>query len=148
MNEIKATFYAPEIGQAIFGAPYSEYQVPAFGESALRMVLDEMERVYGNRYQNREPMFGSNDGFILPDGALGPDISYRAYDWGDCECGTEECQGKCDWSKPNLAYDGLEFRWYKHSRRGLSCNKELTPDEWAKWLQKALFYLRDQDVQL
>jgi len=134
--------YMPELGQAVFGAPWSEYALPDIAESAVRMVLDEMERVYGNRYgRDTDALsgFGGNNGFVLPDGALGDKISYRAYYWGDDEP---------EASKPNLAFGGVEIRWYKHARRGLSCNKQMTADEWAKWLQSALNYLRDQDVQI
>lgn len=144
MKDVKATTYEPELGQAAFGAPWGEYEVPAIGEEALRMVLDEMHRVYGNRY-GKTPDFGGNDGFVLPNDALGPDLQYRAYCWADCVCDeTRLCT--CDVSKPNLAFDGVEFRWYKHARRGLSCNKQLSAKEWSKWLQKALNYLRDRET--
>lgn len=134
--------YMPELGQAFFGAPTGEFEMPAIGESAVRHVLDEMRRVYGNRHQEAQD-FGDNDGFALPEGALGPEISYRSYVW--CMCDGED--PKCDCHLPNLTFGGVEVRWYKYFGRGMSCNRDMTPNEWDVWLNEAMEHLRSLDVR-
>ena len=135
----------PELGQAVFGAPMAEFEPPEIAEAAMRSVLEELERVHGNREQTRDIRFGGNEGNEYELG----EIRYKAYDWGDCDCDTVgECLGKCEWSKPNFSYGGVEWRWYKYFGRGDSVNVNWSPSQWSDWLIKTLAYIRSFDSAL
>ncbi len=40
--------YEPELGQAIFGQPYKEFEVNNITQAALRLIDDEMRRIMWN----------------------------------------------------------------------------------------------------
>lgn len=78
--------YEPELGQAVFGCPSSEYPCPTFVEAGLSQLAAEIERVEWNRTQQTfHAPTGNNGGEYFTDVFL-----MRAYYWGDCECGWDD----------------------------------------------------------
>jgi hypothetical protein len=47
---------------------------------------------------------------------------------------------------PNLVHGDVEFRWYKHARRGVSVQRTVSPYEWATWLTSALRTVQEADT--
>ncbi len=132
--------YEPEIGQMLFGRPTSEYEVPDFAEACFNHARRELGRHWNNVYASEPNEQGeyaefAERGFYPPDHQpFG--VTYRAYNWD--EDAPDE---------PNFAWDGLEIRWYKYPGRGMSCNVDWTPQQWADWLNKFMRYFAklDQD---
>jgi hypothetical protein len=52
----------------------------------------------------------------------------------------------CPIGQPNLAFGGVEIRWYKHPHRGLSVNRAMDEHAWRLWLDAALTAVRGADV--
>lgn len=59
--------------------------------------------------------------------------SFRSYYWGDDEV---------EATKPNLAHDGIEVRWYKHPGRSMTLNAPPEPDVMIKWFDSVLAHVR------
>jgi len=112
--------YKPELGQMIFGCPYATYEPGPLGEAALRYVLHEIKRVYGNREQM--------DWDEHTDPGI-PGIVFRPYYWGDDE--TQQ-------TLPNFESAEVEIRWYKNPWRGVSVAKDMQPTDWDAWLRETL----------
>ena len=119
----------PELGQALYGNPCGEYDAGDLGRACLMAAIDEIGRVFGNREQR------TWDGYEDP-GIDG--VEFRPYYWGDDDAEAE---------KPNLAYGGIEIRWYKHPGRGTTVQREVTPDEWATWLTSILRVIQEADEE-
>lgn len=51
--------YKPELGQAIFGQPYKEHEVPDIWDAALSFLSRELKRVMWNEreYDFSDPFF-------------------------------------------------------------------------------------------
>jgi hypothetical protein len=72
-----------------------------------------------------------------------------------CDCGLNkeynEWRGaydhtaSCPTVRPNLAFEGVEIRWYKHPRRGLSSNKRMASDQWVEWFDRFLAVIQAAD---
>lgn len=95
--------YEPEIGQAVFGNPTSEFKfssMPDYWVIQHMLLLIEHYADVGFK----------NDVFEI-----------NPYYWGDDD---EEVE------KPNFKHynSGLEIRWYKYIGRGMSCNQHVCPD--------------------
>ncbi len=129
------TAYQPEIGQAAFGAPWSEHEISPIGEAAISAVLAEIERVHWNHYQ-RECLFRSEED-SEDWNRLGSGIEWHAYWWGDDDAPEVE--------RPNLTFGGLAIRWYKYPGRGQSADADLVPEAWSDWLIAALTAVRVAD---
>lgn len=70
--------YVPELGQAAFGCPTSEYECPEFVEAGLRYLDLEIKRVWWNVHQVEwASAFGNNASQFN----LNPYFHVRAYDW-------------------------------------------------------------------
>ena len=111
-----------ELGQMAFGNPTGDYGTPEFVDALVDYLLNEIERVYWNKYQqewNRE------------DDPMLKGVIYNSYYWGDDE---KEA------NKPNLAFQGLkqEIRCYKHFGRGQSSSLKYTEKSWRGWFDKAV----------
>lgn len=130
--------YTPELGQMAFGAAYGEFSTPSFvtaGIDALDALT--MEHIYGAREVMGE--YGS----YPPDGVTGrgggehifegAPFAMRSYYW-DCMCDlfTDTHDPDCKQDLPNFEHfqSGFEARWYKHSHRGETTNREITSKEW------------------
>ena len=108
-----------ELGQALFGNPVGEYDMPEYATALLHTLLHQMEIEFWKREQKNWERY--EDPQI-------PGIVYRPYCW--CNCGDEHTP-ECPARLSNFEYDGVEIRWYKYPGRGMTCNKELTPNEWS-----------------
>ena len=122
--------YQPEFGQMLYGNPSGEFAMPDYAEALVIALLNDIGRVYSNVYQASwnwidEPNI--------------PGIEFHPYWWGD-----EEDPGAL---LPNFAFEGVEIRWYKYAGRGMSCNRELTPDKWASWFSRCLEIIWEVDVE-
>lgn len=73
--------YEPEVGQMLFGNATGSYAPGELGEACLQHALNEIERVFWNREQRQWDRH--------EDPAI-PQITFRPYYWGDCDCGGEQ----------------------------------------------------------
>ncbi len=120
--------YKPELGQLCFGNPVGIYELPEYVAAYLDYIYYEIDRVYWNRFQKeREEHWNPEI----------KEIEHREYYWGD---------EKKEAEKPNFKFKDVEIRWYKHKGRGMSCNKELTTDEWKDWFNDCLKIIRTYDI--
>lgn len=123
--------FEPELGQMMFRpGTWEEYAVPEFVTALLEYVIEDIGRVYGNRFQKRWDEY--EDPQI-------PGVEYRTYWWG------EEDAPEAD--LPNFAFGGVELRWYKHPGRSMSANREMDAGEWASWFQECLAQVRAVDTE-
>ncbi|HUU93150.1 MAG TPA: hypothetical protein VM238_18305 [Phycisphaerae bacterium] len=86
--------YVPELGQAVFGAAWSEHEMPDFASALLETLLV----MVGNAYWNRE----QKDWDWLVDPKI-PGIEFRPYYWGDCDCGYDEDEEEWVETHPHAA---------------------------------------------
>lgn len=124
--------YKPELGQACFGCPTSEFACGEFVEAGLRYLCNEIERVEWNIRQEQFESPSSNNGSEYNTYAF----QMRAYYWGE----DEKLQ-----ALPNFSCDGLEVRWYKYLGRGMSMNKEIDANEFFKIIDKCLKAVRERE---
>lgn len=118
--------YTPELGQAVFGQPYKEFEVPEIMDAALQYIRYELERVRWNIRQQRDPdPFGNY-------GAEYKNDTFHAvsYSWSDEE------------QPYNFKWSDLEISWYKYMGRGMSANQEIDPNLAAQCLEECLESLR------
>ncbi|MBM1556700.1 hypothetical protein JQV19_08570 [Sulfitobacter mediterraneus] len=118
--------YTPELGQAIFGQPHKEHDVPEIMDAALQYIGYELRRVFWNiRQQDTPDPFGNTGGEYNSDV-----FSVHAYSWGD------------DDQPWNFKFGEVEISWYKYMGRGMSANMEITPEMASDILVKCLSHLR------
>jgi len=111
--------YEPELGQAVFGQPYKEYEAPHYVEAALTLISEELERVGHNVLQENFVNPFSNTGASF---TVIPKMLVHAYSWNDEE-------------QPfNFKWRDLEISWYKYLGRGMSMNRQTTPQEIAEMI--------------
>jgi hypothetical protein len=124
--------YRPELGQMFFGNPAGEFEMPEYACSLLVGVLDEFGRVFWNQHQKS----WDRDEAVTMGG-----VTFRPYWWGD--------DNAPEAALPNLQLEGdlVEIRWYKHSKRGQSCNHVLTPGQWAAWHDRVMRALKLSDYE-
>jgi len=120
--------YEPELGQAFFGNPWSRYKCPCQVEAFVHYIQMEISRIFWNT--NQQAWDGTE---IVWDG-----FEWRPYYWGDDEKEME---------KPNLKFDEVEIRWYKRPGRGMSTNKDWTPEQWWDWLDRVIKHLRKYEAK-
>jgi hypothetical protein len=98
--------YVPELGQALFGCPTSEFAAPDEWADLL-YSLGELVEASGADYNP-----AANTGEVFENGTF----KMRAYWWGDENAPESE--------EPNFLHkpSGLEVRWYKWAGRGTSTN--------------------------
>jgi hypothetical protein len=114
--------YEPELGQAAFGQPYKQYEVPEIGLAALRQIANEYDRVMHNlgRGDEGNPFDNSGARFDCDE------FSAHAYSWGD------------DDHPWNFKWKDLEISWYKWSGRGTSSNIPVTPQLASDFLEACM----------
>lgn len=131
--------YVPELGQAMFGNPWSGMACPEFVEAGLRHLKHEIKRVEYNNGRQTEDDGGTEDYDT-------PVFSIRSYWWGDCECAENEpC--KCRAGEPNFKCGDFEVRWYKYLGRGMSMNRSIDANEFFALLDKCMIAVRERDVK-
>lgn len=122
--------YEPELGQAMFGQPYKQHEVPEIWDAALSFLRAELDRVMWNREQRQydSPFGNTANRFECPA------FIVEAYSWDD------------DYEQPfNFKWKGVEISWYKYLGRGMSANADLAPDQAAEMLTECLAAVRDLD---
>jgi hypothetical protein len=133
--------YEPELGQALWGCPTSEFDCPEFIEAGLRHLSNEIERVEWNRTQEEFDSPMDNTGASYK--ALGFEL--HAYYWGDCECGAGEDYNhapSCRTMWPNFRCGDFEVRWYKYLGRGMSMNQDVDANTFFKIIDRCLASVR------
>ena len=128
MNDVRE--YEPEMGQALFGQPRQEFEVPEIMDAALQYIRYELERVRWNiRQQDSVDPFGNGG----PSGDYESDVmSVCAYSWDEA------------YDQPwNFKCGDVRISWYKYMGRGMSANVKITPDLASDILLKCLSHLRE-----
>ena len=127
--------YIPELGQAVFGCPTSQYDCPEYIEAGLKHLNDELCRIMWNKNQKEyQSPFGNyaneykNDTFEV-----------RSYYWGDNEDKAV---------LPNFQCGDFEVRWYKYLGRGMSMNKSLDANEFFDIIDRCIKSVRREDVAI
>ena len=123
--------YVPELGQAVFGNQWGEFEAENIGDAAIEHTLREIGRVFWNKNQ-REWDWHETPGL--------KGIRFQCYWWGD-----DDAQ---EASVPNLQIEGsdVEIRWYKHPGRGNTTSRKMSPDDWHHWLNLAMSVIRENDL--
>ena len=116
--------YIPELGQAAFGQPYKEYEVPVIWEAALSHLDAELRRVMWNIHQKEYASPFSNTGASF-EGCK--EFSVFAYSW-DFDS-TQEF---------NFKWRNVEISWYKYLGRSMSANMPLTADLSSEMLEECV----------
>ena len=116
--------YTPELGQAAFGQPWQEHEVPEIMTAALDAIGNEIERIVGNVIQERISSPRHNGATAFRCAAFG----MWAYSWGDDE-------QPYNFFHPE---SGVKISWYKYGGRGESANVAITPDMAALILDDCL----------
>ena len=118
--------YEPELGQALFGQPYKEYDVSNLLHAALQSIDAELDRVMGNVTQKEYHSPFANSGNDFKCDAFEVD----AYSWDE----TIE-------QKYNFKWRDIEISWYKYLGRGMSVNRVMSNDYIAQMLDDCLLAL-------
>lgn len=125
--------YEPELGQAVFGGPWEELRTPHYVMLGLDTIADKVAMYRGVEQtltsNSGDPEF-SNDVFVM-----------RSYCW--CDGSNEGHEEGCP---PNFEYrkNGVAARWYKHSERGESINRQPSRQEWHSILADCLNSIPDE----
>ena len=127
--------YEPELGQAIFGCPTSQYQCPEFIEAGLNYLAEEIERVEWNNTQKEYEAPTANNGEEYKTDVF----EMRAYEWGE-----DETQQQL----PNFKCGNFEVRWYKYCGRGMSMNRKIDANKFFKLVDKCLKSVRKKERPL
>ena len=129
--------YEPELGQALFGQPHQEFDVPEMLTAALDYLGNEIVCVVCNRTQNRFDNPRHNSGTAFRCAAFG----MWAYQWGFDD--DEDRAQPCNFHHPK---SGLKVSWYKYGGRGESANMVATPALISDMLVDCLSAVRAFDV--
>ena len=125
--------YEPELGQAIFGQPTKQYKCPEYIESLLRGISDELERVMWNKNQKDYETPFSNTGNKFKNKIF----EVQAYSWDD------------EAEQPfNFKWQDVEISWYKYLGRGMSINREITPEKATEMFYDCIKSVRKMEKKL
>jgi hypothetical protein len=122
--------YDPEVGQALFGQPYKEYECPEWLEAFLWHIEKELSRVMWNTTGGRYDSPFGNAGESFKNDVF----EVHSYDWNE-----ENEQGY------NFKWGDVEISWYKYCGRGMSVNQEVGLDKGEKMLSECLESLRKME---
>lgn len=125
------TDYIPELGQAVFGQPHKELEVPRIVEAALLMISEELNRVQSNKYSDwNNPFDNTGNKYECPI------FTVEAYSWNE------------DYAQPfNFKWRGFQVSWYKYFGRGMSMNREISSMELIYMLNECMDYLDKEDTK-
>ena len=125
--------YEPELGQAVFGQPYKQYEAPEWLIAFLEYINNELCRVMWNNNQEEYASPFANTGNSFKNDVF----EVQAYSWNE------------DVEQPyNFKYGNIEISWYKHLDRGDSLNREITLDEGVQMLNECLASIRKMEKRL
>lgn len=120
--------YEPELGQMLFGQPSKEFYCPEILDAALEFIRHDLQRILWNLRQEASDPFSNSGASFRCD-----IFTVFAYSWND--------QVPQPWNFKHQP-TGLEVSWYKYCGRGMSINRETSPDEIASVLRSCLQALR------
>jgi hypothetical protein len=125
------TAFEPELGQIVFGQPTKQYATSELVHAALSHLRDEMDRVMWNHHQREySSPFGNTGSSFKCDS-----FEVHAYSWSDDE-------------QPfNFKWGDLEISWYKYLGRGMSANKDITPDTLSSMLDDCIAAMRRYEIE-
>ncbi len=124
--------YEPELGQAIFGQPFKQFEVPSYVEAALGLIREEVGRVEWNNRQKIFDPFGNTGQEYKNDV-----FEANAYSWDDSK------------EQPyNFKWKDFEVSWYKYFGRSMSMKREISPEETAIMLEECLQAARSKEKPL
>jgi len=127
----------PELGQLGFSnTPWQKRECSELAVAALRAIGDEIARVVGNITQ--EPTYPLTDNYG-GEPFVTDVFTMRPYCWCDGDTHPDGCP-------PNFEWGEVRICWYKHARRGPSCNVDLTPDMIAEMLIQCLAATRHAET--
>lgn len=121
--------YTPEVGQALFGQPHQEFEVPPIMEAALAYIRNRLDTVMWNANQEVYASPFGNTGNSFKNDVF----EVVAYSWADDE------------QPYNFAWKDLRISWYKWAGRGMSANINVTPEIAAECLEDCLRSLDAMD---
>ena len=140
--------YAPELGQAVFGAAYHSLECPEIIVAGIRHLAREIERVEWNLRQEVYEAPTSNNGESYSTDVF----EMHAYYWGDC---SDECEAQMETSgthlpdclvgRPNFKCGDFEVNWYKRLGRGTTMNRAIDLNEFAVLLDRCLASVRAKE---
>jgi len=125
--------YEPELGQAVFGQPYKEYEISNLLYAALQRIDTELDRVMGNVTQKEYHSPFANSGNDFKCDAF----EVHAYSWDE----TIE-------QEYNFKWRDIEISWYKYLGRGMSVNRVMSNDYIAQMLDDCLLALENYEEEM
>jgi len=131
---MKEKRYIPELGQAAFGQPWKEFEVPVIWEAALAYLDSELSRVMWNIHQKEYSSPFANTGISFEECDV---FSIYAYSW-DFESEQEY----------NFKWRDIEINWYKYLGRGMSTNALLTAELAAEMLEDCLAAVEEYELKM
>ena len=103
--------YTPELGQIMFGQPFTEFEVSDLTHAVLSFIGRRLDIVMWNIHQQEYASPFDNTGNSFKCDAF----EAHAYSWGDEE-------------QPfNFKWRDVEISWYKYLGRGMSANMGIAP---------------------
>lgn len=121
--------------QAFMGGVWCQYSCDDFVEALLSAILAEIKRVHWNIYQHQWGPSWHYD--QVEDPCIDGILFTRYYDGCKCEDEPQHFP-ECRHVRPNFQHEDVQFRWYKYPGRGMSTNKDWTPEEWRAWFARCL----------
>ena len=126
--------YEPEIGQAVFGCDWGNYETPEYVGAFLEHILNEIARVYQHPAKMapglafkiiKHKIIKHLDWNIhqrewdrADDPAI-PGVDYRPYYWGECTCGFEEEDGgwHTAWESEHCHTETCFYNRYRNEKK-------------------------------
>lgn len=124
--------FQPSLGQMVFGNRWGDHELSLIGHAAFFYLMDQIAMAVWNRDQQEWER--REDPEI-------EGVTWRPHWWDDCNCKDATCRA----CLPNFECCGVALRWYKYPMRGMSADRQISPDEWARWLGEALEVVRKAD---
>jgi len=140
-SSLMSDVFTPELGQGLFSnSSMLTYEVPPYVTSGL-VALGEM--IGHSRSKDAEEAWS-----LDPCNNVGPSANFqneifamRSYCWCD-----GEVEGHDEGCPVNFETDDFRVSWYKHVRRGASCDRHLAAKEWQEIFARCAASLSDFTV--
>lgn len=116
--------YEPELGQLTMGQPMQEFDTPCYMDAALEFLASMF---FDDKNISRENPF-RNTGYSWENDIF----EVHAYDWDEDHI-----------QEYNFKYGDIKVSWYKYLGRGMSINREVTPEECWEMLKDCVESLMD-----
>ena len=123
--------YEPELGQAVFGQPWQQYECPEWLIAMLEYLEKELERVMWNVEQKEYTSPFRNTGNSFRNEVF----EVHAYSWNEAED-----------QAYNFKWKDVEINWYKYLGRGTTVNQKIGFNKANKMFLACLESIRQLDV--